>query len=61
MAFDYKSLLTILKGWARRYKIKVVMQNQHNQKGFIPLMVLLLLVVGLIVWFVYKRVANAGG
>jgi len=30
-----------------------------NQKGFIPLIILLVVVVGVVIWFVYERVAQA--
>jgi hypothetical protein len=35
------------------------MKNQNKQNGFIPLMILLLLVVAAIIWFVFQRVSSA--
>lgn len=33
---------------------------KHNQNGFIPLMILMLLVIGAVVVIAYLRVHNAG-
>ena len=30
-----------------------------NQKGFIPMLILLVIVIGAVIWFVYERVAQA--
>jgi len=37
------------------------MKNQNNQNGFIPLIITLLVVVGIVIWLVYERVSKAHG
>lgn len=35
------------------------MKNTKNQNGFIPMMIMLVLIVLAVIWFVYERVSNA--
>jgi len=37
------------------------MQKQNNQNGFVPLMIVLLVLVAMVIWLVYERVAKAHG
>jgi|GEM_PF-2137052 len=35
------------------------MKNTNFEKGFIPMMIMLLLMVAAVIWFVYERVVQA--
>lgn len=35
------------------------MKNTKNQNGFIPMMIMLVLIVLAVIWFVYERVSKA--
>lgn len=33
--------------------------THKNQNGFVPMLILLIVVIGLVVWFAYKHVSSA--